>query len=241
MTNIQFSHSGDLGDIIYSLPTLRSKSREFNRPVKLTLFDYPGRTAHGMTPEKANRLRPLLIEQDYISEVEWSPNFADSDLNGFRDHLRDHGSIVDAHLATHGFSWEHRIEAWLNVTSPIQTYPVIVADSGRYKNPNFDWSAIKRAYEGKVGFVGTLDEHSRFCQDRFDLPFVKADDLLELARVIAGSKLFIGNQSCPASISHGLMHRMIQVVCPGGSQHHCIFNRMDCVLAWDHKIIFPQI
>lgn len=230
-----FSHSGDLGDIIYSLPTIRAAGGG-----KLVLFHYPGRTAHGMTKEKVERLRPLLEMQEYIHSVEWSETMQDSSLNGFRDHCRDQGNLIDAHLATHGFDWTHREKQWLHVDNAASPLPVLFARSERYNNPRFPWQRIADKYRDIAGFVGTKKEHEVFCFKFGYIPFVPADDFLQLARLIAGCLLFICNQSAPGAVSHGLYHRMIIELCPHQYQLGAI-ERLNCVNGFDERIDLPDV
>jgi hypothetical protein len=231
-----FSHSGDIGDIIYSLPTIRAKGGG-----KLILFDCPGKTAHGMTKEKVERLRSLLEYQDYIHALEWSDTLIESSLNGFRDQIRDHGSLADAHLATHGFSWEERAKPWLKCDGSTTTYDVVVHRSFRYNNKNFPWGRIVDTYKDRMGFVGFPDEYKKFTDSFGKIPFIEANDFMELAKVIKGCKLYIGNQSSPLSIALGMFHNCIIEVCPDHNHHHCIFQRMNCIIGWDKKIILPDL
>lgn len=230
-----FSHSGDLGDIIYSLPTIRAAGGGV-----LKLFDFPGRTAHGMTKSKVDRIRPLLELQPYIERVEWSPVFCDSSLNGFRSH-RSHGNLADMHLATHGFGWEHRIERWLSVPELTAGPKVIVNKTPRYENPHFDWKAVVAKYGYAIGFIGDPQEHGFFCEAYGEVPYVVATDLLQMATLIAGADLFIGNPSLAAAIAEGLKHRMILVNCPGDNQHLAVFERWNCMIAWGNKVELPEL
>lgn len=236
MSDRVFTHSGDLGDIIYALPTIKALGGG-----KLILFDMPGRTAHGMTKAKVDRIKPLLMQQEYITDVEFSSLIVDSSLNGFRDHVGCHGSLCDAHLATHGLGWEHRASPWLKVFGKRFAYDVIIHRSERYHNQNFPWHDVLQVYEGKVGYMGFEVEHRAFCSMFGDVPRVEACNFLEMAEVINGAKLFIGNQSSPLAVAHGMFKTLIMEICPGGAQHHCVFQRLGCIIGWDGKIIFPNL
>lgn len=228
-----FGHSGDIGDIIYSLPTIKAKGGG-----SLVLFDYPGRTAHGMTEAKVNRLRPLLESQPYITSVRWSPSIIESSLNGFRDHMA-HGSLADAHLATHGLSWVHRIEPWLAV-DPNPKYRVIFSRSPRYHNHNFPWKDIVHRYGAEAAFVGFRDEYEQFCNAFGYVRFAEDQaDFLQLAQLIAGCEMFVGNQSSPLAVAHGLKHNLIMEICPGHPHSHCVFERANCLIGWGSKIELP--
>ena len=230
-----FGHSGDLGDIIYALPTIRAMGGG-----DLVLFDLPGRTAHGMTESKVERIKPLLMLQDYIHSVQWSPFPVHTNINGFRDHMI-HGNLADAHLATHELDWTHRTTPWLQVDKPRYEYDVVIHRSERYHNQNFPWTDVLEQYHGRIGYVGFPEEHSAFCNNFGEVPRIEAPDFLELARVIHGAKLFIGNQSSPLAVAHGMFKTLIMEICPGGAQHHCVFQRMGCIIGWDRKLIFPQL
>lgn len=229
-----FGHSGDVGDIIYSLPTIRACGGG-----SLTLFNYPGRTAHGMSKQKADRIRPLLESQDYISEVIWTDGWADHSLNGFRNH-RAAGNLSDMHLSTHGLGWQHRATKWLSV-EPKHISDVVINRTTRYLNHGFDWAEVVRRYGRKISFVGSPDEHGLFCEQFGDVAYFHAPDLLVLAQCIAGSKLFIGNYSAPAAIAEGLKHQMVIEVCPDHNHQLAIFQRMGCILGWDARVEWPDV
>lgn len=229
-----FGHSGDLGDIIYSLPTIRACGGG-----SITLFNYPGRTAHGMSEQKVNRIRPLLECQEYITEVIWTDGWADHNLNGFRHH-RAAGNLADMHLATHGLGWQHRAKKWLSV-DPIKKHKVIVNRTARYQNEGFDWHAAVALYRDDMAFVGSPEEHGVFCHQFGDVPYEDAPNLLLVAQLIAGCELFIGNYSAPAAIAEGLKHPMVIEVCPGGNHQLAIFQRMGCILGWDARVEWPSV
>ena len=230
-----FTHSGDLGDIIYSLPTIRAAGGG-----TLYLRDTPGKTSHGMTEAKVKRLHPLLIRQEYIQDVVWEPNARTHNLDGFRDHGAN-GNLCDMHLATHGFDWTHRQKAWIKSVTPRKTYPIVVHRSSRYWNENFPWDRIVKQYQGGIGFVGFEDEYKDFCNRFGEIPLIEANDFLELAQVIEGSEWFIGNQSSPLAVAHGMKHKVIMEISPGPAQHHCVFERQDCIIGWDKKIELPEV
>jgi hypothetical protein len=220
MNDRWFAHSGDLGDIIYSLVAIREAGGG-----TLHLFDIPGRTWHGMNKHRANLITPLLEIQPYINRVLfWPDGHQDSTLNGFRDHWRPGRNLADMHLATLGFGPEARFQRWLNVDAVVEDYPIVFARSERCRNDAFPWSDVYANYRDRAIFVGLKEEYTRFCQEVGDLPFVATRDLLELARIIAGTRLFVGNQSAPAAIAEGLKKTMILEVDP--RYDNCRFHRI---------------
>src|SRR5262249_34910561 len=124
-----FGHSGDMGDIIYALPTIRGAGGGV-----LYLYHRPGKTWHGMDADKAASLRsPLILRQD-VDDVIFCPEgrppgAPDHNLNGFRDHGCPGRNLADMHLATHGLGTEARHTPWLEVDCPVAEAAVVFARS----------------------------------------------------------------------------------------------------------------
>lgn len=231
---ITFTHSGDFGDLIYGLPAIRGKGGGH-----LYLRHKPGKTSHGMSADKCNRIKPLLLAQSYIHSVTYNDKAPESTLDGFRDHHKA-GNLADMHLSSQGLSWEERVTAWLTVT-PHPKYEVIFVRTTRYNNPGFDWGRIYRKYRDKAVFFGFEKEHAIFERDVGRIPWIDETNFLTIAEYIAGASLYVGNYTSLSAIAEGLKHpRMILEVYP--QQHHlAIFERFGCILGWDHKIELPDI
>jgi hypothetical protein len=228
-----------MGDVIYALPTVRAVGGGV-----LFLYNQPGKTWHGMDAGKAASLRSLLILQPYIDEVIFCPDgrppaAADHDLNGFRDHGRPGRNLADMHLATHGLGPEPRQAQWLVVDRPASETEVVFARTARCCNENFAWRKVWETYRRVAGFLGTVHEHEEFCRSVGAVPLVPTANLLDVARVIAGSRLFVGNQSCPAAIAEGLKHPMILEVYP--ALPNCCFERLGRINAWEGDVELPAL
>lgn len=239
-----FYHSGDLGDVIYSLPAVKALNGG--------LFCL-GPECHPlmapreqMTWERFNTIAPLLRVQEYIYGCEYRIKLTGVtiNLNNFRD-LMTRGQQLDmvpgfnlAKVVLKRFNLPLTLdnEPWLTVDCPRVEYPVIIARSARYQNDAFNWKGVLEQYRGRVGFIGTKDEHALFEWQIGRVPYIPTEDLLEAARLIAGSKLFIGNQSCPFSIAVGLGHDAILEECPSTS--NTLFERKNIMVG---SAIFPRI
>lgn len=200
-----FFHTGDIGDIIASLPAVR----------ELGGGDYiigfrEGNCRESMFGARFNAIRPLLEAQSYIKSVKWDSNAKDItyDFSAFRQsHIRGED------LAT----WQARhigvlidLDPWLRVEpSKKSKGKTIIARSSRYHNPAFAW---KQALKGRdCLFVGLESEHAAFeLEFKAKVTYAPTEDLLELAQLIAGAELFIGNQSCPFWIAAGLGVSLMQ-------------------------------
>lgn len=215
-----FIHSGDLGDIIYSLPTIKRMGGG-----TLWLADAKGvETAHGMTRERFNAIAPLLEAQPYITAVHHTlPPLLDLplhevvNLNQFRfaGHNFCNTNLVDCHARTFIRHCPDalKFEKWLDVQPRIVS-AVVIARSPRYHADRFPWRMVVEKYGRHAVFVGTPAEHAAFVQAFGDVPYCRTPNLLELARVIEGAYLFCGNQSCPLAIAEGLKQSIVLEECP---------------------------
>ena len=232
-TSQRFAHSGDLGDIVYSLPTIRACGGG-----RLALFDMPGRTAHGMTQERAERIIPLLKAQRYIDDAFFTTDTIDHNINGFRDH--PHGNLADKHLSTMGLSWRERDRKWLQIDKPTHAADVVICRTERYRNDQFPWGRVLQTYAGRIAFVGVEREHQVFVDQFGDVPLLKLDNLLDVARVIAGSRLYIGNYTAATAIAEGLKHPSVVEVCPY-CHHLAMFHRLGVAHGWDSNVELPEL
>jgi hypothetical protein len=120
-------------------------------------------------------------------------------------------------------------KSWLTVDAD-QSYAntIIVARSERYRNSFVDYSFLKN-YDNLV-FIGVEAEYEDMRKAIPDIKWVQVDNFLQLARIIAGCKLFIGNQSFPFSIAEALkVPRILEIyyhtanVIPEGPNAHDFF------------------
>lgn len=229
-----FLHSGDRGDVIYSLPTIQAiggglvylrtdnPNRRFLEDGSISLF----------TPEKTESLIPLLRSQPYIKDAKnWSGQKIDFDLDIFRRCRLDITNLADAHLQVFGINTNKKDTPWLFVEKN-EKVEIIVARSARYHNHAVSWHEVYNYIKHRAAFVGTRSEHESFEQRIGPLPHLQTKDLLEVAQIIAGCKLFIGNQSCPYAIAEALKVNTIQEACPRCP--NCVFHRRNALYLWGH-------
>ena len=189
-----YLHNGAMGDIIYALPVLR---------------ETPGVLA--LTKAKQLEfLYPLLALQPYVTGVT-----LDRYLTGFID-LCKYREISQADLSKHlatchaeAVGVEVDLETpWLENVTPNPVAKIIVNRTSRYHG-KLDWTALW-PFIDDILFVGSERENE--CFPTMLLRHHKINDALELAQVIAGSSLFIGNQSCAFAIAEALKHpRVLEV------------------------------
>jgi hypothetical protein len=207
-----FSHSGARGDIIYGLPTIKALGGGVLY-IKLTAKFYK---SIPMTEQDLAWFRGLLCGQDYIEDVrKWEPEIhVDYDLDKFRDASgprEEYSLLSESHLRAFDAHFD-LFKPWIIGISPKYIADIVVNRSQRYHGP-FDWHELKN-WPSSV-FVGTIDEHKEFTQmTGLGIPYYSASGYMDLARVIRGSKVFIGNQSFPYSLAEAMKHPRVAEVFP---------------------------
>jgi hypothetical protein len=204
--------SGDLGDIIVSLATLHHLGCE-----AVYLLRDNGQTK-GIT-SKIDIIKPILMAQPYIKDVKiYEGEHVDWQSEGFRSGWvqRDMSLAHNhaKHALDHGFisTMPNLSERWLFNIEPskLTRGRVVINRSPRYGNPHFPWRKIVEFYGEKLLFLGLDHEHRAFCDAFGAVEYKHTANMLEAAELIAGSKLFIGNQSSCMTIAEGMKHPRIQ-------------------------------
>lgn len=223
-----FYHSGDLGDIIYSLPTILGLGGGHLRVGPMDK-EYRLPTRERITEGKLDFLHDLIVSQPYIEGCDFGslPKDVHFNLNQWR--LGGKWPIVGRSLSSHqrianGLDVGDERLPWLTVEKAKHcSWPIVIARSARYLNPQFPWGKLIKRHGGECVFVGLPDEHAAFCKSFGRVPRIDVGTALELASIIASAKLFIGNQSLPYAIAEGLKVNSIQETFP--KQADCIFQR----------------
>lgn len=191
-----FSSDGDLGDTLYSLPTVKMLGGG-----KLILFKAGVREPY--TPEKVDTIRPLLERQPYITSVEYADHPSGLNLQQWRSHYKNHLSICDMVSEYFGVGHYPRCEPWLSCSDPLHVADVVVHRSPRYHGP-FCWSRIAKKYKDRMVFIGHTEEHRAWQAEFGQIPYYHTPDWWEVARVISGAQVFVGGQSAPLACALGL-------------------------------------
>jgi hypothetical protein len=207
---VSFKHSGDLGDIIFSIPAIQALGQG---QASLYLSRAPGFTREDMTEERFNFLLPLLCCQKGLQRVErYRGQAVLYDLDEFRRHWfkltknNDSGNgvtIADWHCRAFGVDSKVTQEPWLQVPGWTQRYQVVINRTDRYHGRFFDWKKVVDKYKRQAVFIGLPKEHEQFVAEFGYIPYKPVADALEMAQIIYGCQLFIGNQSLPEAIAEG--------------------------------------
>lgn len=202
---MRFLHSGHIGDLIAFLPSMRALGGG-----DLVVTDTPG-TNLMMEGFKYDSVKPLLQVQEYIHSVSYEKNPQDIQYNacGFRRYWGQY-SIIEMQSRELGIPYPD-ISAWISVEPDSRTEGKIVCcRSMRYRNDRFPWRQIVDEFRSNIIFIGLYDEYGDFTRRFGHVDRIGVFSLLDFAQLIAGSSIFIGNQSSPFWIAAGLNHPLVQ-------------------------------
>ncbi len=205
---LNFYHHGSMGDIIYSLPTViayRVKANYYFRKEHHRDFVYN-----------------LLKVQPYIKEL-WARRTLNGQIKrgvpyvNFRlardvAWVKRSQHLVTSHLEP--FNKEYDLsQSWLHNIEPKHVCDIIINRTLNYHDKEeIDWQLLK-PYKDRCIFIGFLWEFERFDRYEMDIEFYRVRDALEVAQIIKGSKIFVGNQSLCFSIAEALKHPRCLEVC----------------------------
>ncbi len=239
---------GDAGDLIFMLSIIQELTAGPH-----TLLIRPSTLTTLRTPKdicRFQRIMTSLVEsQPYIKSFRiHSGEQIDWDSGGFRGMgLHYSGiSLLECH-AMHLASVMNGVgrnirgtRQWLYVEPSMETKGMVVINrTSRYNNAFFPWKRVVEHYGGRIVFIGLKHEHESFCNQFGRVSWRETKDMLDMARLIAGSELFIGNQSSANALNEGLKHPVIQE-----TYLHipdCIFRRANAQHVADGHAIFPDV
>lgn len=230
-------HSGDLGDIIYYLPVMRALP---DGPHTLLLDD---RNFTKPLRRRANAIIDICNIQPYVKECRLAAPHDNQFFPAcqFRVHHRACWTLTDAQAMWAGIPTPP-YEPWIvELGEEIEPDPdlIVVARSPRYNNEMFPWQQLMDHYRDtgkRVEFVGLPQEFHSFKVFGDHIKFRKTASLLETARVIKRSSMFIGNQSSPYAVAVGLGHpRILEVSL---SAPDCYFP--GAIHCYDGKLTLPD-
>lgn len=212
---IRLSHSGNAGDIIYALPTIEAIRRFTNVRIELYLrlgqpLILSGYNSHPLgnvmlNQKMADMLIELLRPQSYIDFVGiHTDQTIDIDL----DYFRAGGIPLDKGNIARWCSYLTGVnptlwKPWLTV-EPDTTFAntIVMARSERYRNYTINYKFMNQYSD--IAFIGVESEYNDMRKTIPHIRWVQVDDFMQMARIIAGAKFFMGNQSFPYSIAEGL-------------------------------------
>jgi hypothetical protein len=207
--NNTFLHSGDLGDIIYSLPTIKELGGGvlyLNPAAELRFKNYPLITK--LTEKSALQIRSILLQQKYIDDVKiWNGEEITYNLDNFRTHI-NFNNLAISHLDIYKLSPSVAFEKWIE-TPKLRKLPkrFIISRSVRYHSNYVEWVRILNIISTDSIFIGLPKEHEIF-EYTFDvkIPYYPTPELTDIYETIASCERIFCNQSFPHALAEGLSH-----------------------------------
>lgn len=236
----KFSHVGNLGDVLASLPALRKYFQLTSaKPILYLIKDHPAKYYEGAThptvddkgayvglnQKGCEMIKPLIEAQDYIEEVRVinTDEFNDA---GIQVNLSD---IRDKYVGMPSFDirrWYFYIfpdlacnlfEQYIFVDDAekdLAKGKIIISRSERYQNEIIKYSFLKK-YEKDILFCGTDDEYKLFKEkNELSISRLVVKDFYEYAQALKQCKLHLSNQTMAFQISQGLQIPRIVELCP---------------------------
>lgn len=220
----------ELGDAIYGLPAIKALGirnilaiqRPWCRP------DWSGRS---------KSLKRLAESQPYIDSFEDYTGQSFLDLTTYRSGGMAFGQTIVNRIARWGRVEVDESEPWLQVEPSKQTKGrIIVSRCPRWMAYSWPYKVLMSLFQSEMLFIGADQEYKAFCAEFGMIERLHCQDHLEIAKAIAGSELFIGNQSSPNAICEGLKHQSVLEVSPLAPD--CHFARSSTVYSVDGAMEF---
>jgi hypothetical protein len=213
---LNFSHSGKIGDVIFSIPTIlelckttKQESALYLIPNILTGDPYDPYRLTDKSIESITPLLELVIDKVAV----WKDEVINVPLDLFR---KTGFNPAAGHLPRHyNYCWDvapDLTKPWLDVDgvygTGLEDY-IIVSRSLRYRNQSINYKFLN---EYKIVFLGLPDEWKVFQFDCPDAKYVETSNLLEVAQIIKTGKAFVGNQSACFAIAEAMkVPRLLEV------------------------------
>ena len=237
---LKIIHSGNAGDLIYSLPAMRKAAEIKGEKVHLYLrINVPGQYAGmnhplgnvQMNHEIAAMLIPLLVSTEFISQCEITeePKEVDYNFDLFR---KIHN--YTGHISQWYFHVYPELTCDLSVpikfdVKPLPNFDILLNRTSRYHNPTFDYSILK-PFQERITFVGLPQEYMVIKAKLPEIKYYEVVNFHQLANTIKGCNLFIGNQSMAFAIAEQMKHPRILEICP--TAHNVIPTGANGYGAW---------
>lgn len=198
-----FSHSGKIGDLIYSLNFCKacSDNAQFDFNIQINQkhqFNTLERDDIMLSMNAAKYIKPLLNSQPYIRNVTINEKVPDKfiDLIIFKKHvlnlssgdLRSFYYEISPNFLDMDFSIPIiKVDADYSLKNK-----VIVVLSERYVPAKIDFKELE-PFKDSLVLIGTKQEHERFEKKYFNIEYRKVENALQFARLAKGSKGVLSN------------------------------------------------
>lgn len=243
----KFSHSGVLGDLIYSIPTCKSLARcerfdiYLNLPKKALQFSNKAEdNISGFRPyflTVFEQLKPLLDYQGNINLLQYSPEDYEKCFD--LDIWRDCKKTITMPIYDMTKIYQYVFPSNIDVTIPWLRAPkyekysnaIVCTRNERWMNKKISYDFLKNYPE--VYFIGLENEYKDLNVP--EIKFLPVKDFLDAATIINSCKVFVSSQTFFFSLAEALKAPRVLEVCPktpdvrpnGGICCECVYQ--DCL------------
>lgn len=211
-----FRHGGKMGDVLFSLPAIKALDGGIL---------YMPESTPDACDQLYSSMKDLLLLQPYLKEIMEYPSgypymklapgipiTHDLDIARLQPH-RGLIHIVKRYLDTFNINLPNWKEPWLIVDGPLRTEEyVLINYTNRHvlnersgKHSRVDWKKVLNSIEEKVFFVGHEKEYQYFCELTGQIiDLLPTNSVLDLARIVRGSKKVYCNQSLVLALAQSL-------------------------------------
>lgn len=211
-----FKHNGKIGDVLFSLPTIRELGGG--------ILYIPENTPDECTG-MYSALKDLLLLQPCIHEVREYPSglaymeqapgiHIDYDLDDARKQpakgvihiVKRYMDQFKIHITTWANPWLIVDEKPTGIKGPY----TLINYTGRHRinermgKSKVDWKRVLQSIKGHVLFIGLPEEYVLFCQEYGPVIYYHTKNMLEVARLIRDCDALYCNQSSALAIAQGL-------------------------------------
>jgi hypothetical protein len=230
-----FRHSGKLGDIIYSLPAVRALgggifyvdpvTQYFEKPPlgreaaqgMIELLEtqdcihraalYQGELVSCDLDRFRGRAVPVHVFNIFKTE---SDKMAARLFGDIGKEIRQkvipslEVEMAQFHWEIAGLPGQADVDTpWITGISPQPRAEIVISKTTRHGG-SLDWPSLQQ-YADRSIFVGLEEEWRAFRRAYFDVRFYQVSSLLEFAQVVAGAKLYVGNQSFGLALADAML------------------------------------
>jgi hypothetical protein len=230
---VNFLHSGDLGDAIYALPSVKALGGG-----DVSFASKPWTRTRWEDGVLLALIQRLFEAQPYVNSVRlYTGEPLDIDFSTFRNGGYKLGdTIIERQRRWVGAKLGPLDTGWLSNIEAKRLAPIIINRATRWTGFDFPWKELVNQLGKQMLFIGLPEEHWFFCGEYGNVAYYNCADLYEVACVINGSKLFIGSQSAPLAIANGLGHATVVEVCPYAPD--CFLKRPNAFYSLNGEIDF---
>ena len=214
---VQASHSGNIGDVIFSCLFLKAYWEHTGKKISLHLqIDVPAKYSveHPLknvrlNEKMAKQLVPVLSAQPYIAEVTMgpqSPNNLILSLDKFRElPLSTRCGIIPGWYQLCTDLWLDVFSPWITASRlPEYKDTIVISRTARLRSAYIDYTFLQE-FSKDLLFIGIEEECVRFkAETGIACRYMTVESLDQMVNIIHSCRLFVGNQGFAYTVAESV-------------------------------------